>query len=141
MKNRTLTTLFILFSFIFLTGNKLFCDENLDEKIKTLIKNNPEVAQEMIKKLYILEHTTPKIKMPAITIVETNSSNYIINYDSPMQIQIGTDKYNLLYDIELKPINAVIATKPVKNYTWIWMTGSAVLGFALGYLVVKATIP
>lgn len=141
MKNRTLTTIFILLSFIFLTGNKLFCDENLDKKIENLIKNNPKVAQEMIKKLFILEHSTPEISFPVLTIVENDSSNYSINFDKHMKIKIGNDAYNLLYDIELTPKDVIVAVKPVKHYEWLWFTGGVVLGGFLGFIVVNTTMP
>jgi len=109
-----------------------FSEPPTDEKIKQIYDSKPLIIYDMVRKLYILEHAEPQITMDSFVFFEhkTKDGFYMMQLQDlkPMQIQIGTDKVNLLYSIDLKPF---ITEGTAENNDWIIYLSSIVGGIVL----------
>lgn len=108
-----------------------FGEPPTDEEIDSLYETRPDLVREMVRKLYVVERETPSISFPNLTITETESGVVRVEYDSPMEIEIGYDPYNLLYDIELSVTDVEYAALPEETpFPWRQVgigTGAGVL--------------
>jgi len=74
-----------------------------DIQIKALYDSNPALIYEMVRKLYVLEHSAPVIQFPMFTAILEKNSDLVVNYSAPLKLDIGISPYSLSYTIDLKP--------------------------------------
>ena len=106
-----------------------------DETLKNFVEKYPEITVLMLKKLYILEHSKPTIVFPEIVILETTDGSATVEYSDSMIFMVGNETYNLLYDIELKPKDVVIARRECPEFPWGLVIGLPVGSFTAGLVI------
>lgn len=88
---------------------------------KLLMENNPNLVWEMIKKLYVIEHSTPSLSLPLLKIIETKDDRTIIGYSESdtVSVILGYDPYKITYLFTVKP--AVTLGVKTKDTLPIWL--------------------
>lgn len=111
------------------------------EGLEWLILNRPEIVLEMVRKLYVLEQSKPRLLLPDFKIVEREDGTYVVDFEGSRsgRLLIGTPEYNLDYELSLRP-KVVAGFKPEpQGISPAWGIAGGVLlltaGFVAGVMV------
>jgi hypothetical protein len=121
-----------------------------------MIEEHPDLVVPIVQKCWVLEHATPILILPDLIFLEVNENFSQVNgnfsqgntnftivmfEDKPATLKIGTEEFNLFYDIDLD-VAKVVYTQPEESSDGIpiWAVvvigaGCFGVGFFVGYLV------
>ena len=74
-----------------------------NKKIQYMFDNNPQQGYHMIRKLWILEKTQPKITLPETQLIWLGDGNIVVQYSEPGYIFWGDTRYNLQASFNIEP--------------------------------------
>lgn len=93
---------------------------------------------EMVRKLYVLEHATPKLYIPELFVIKDKEGNLIIDYAGPARLFIGDELYNLDYTVDISS-RVTMGYEPEKTIPpGYWIAGGVGLfagGLVLGLVM------
>lgn len=106
-----------------------------DEQIDAAYKKNPGAVREIVRKMYVIEHSTPNIKMPEHQIIIKKNGDLIVDYKGMGLVDVGKDPYAMQYVFKLQPMVKEGFTQSRDNTKW-WcfgVGGALAVGFGLGF--------
>jgi len=108
------------------------------EQVEDLWGSDQDAVVEMVQRLYIIEHATPKLGIPGLHIIDTGDGKVIIGYEGTMNIEIGEDPVLLSYEVELDPRAITVAISPTNEGLTAWVYIAVGIGLCAAWVVMGA---